>query len=81
MRMASSVGSAGWEVARSGTEVAAFLVDGFLAGAVLFFFGGVAAFFFDSGALILPLGGEAESSVGLFSTGFFGFLATILFPF
>ena len=63
-------------------EVVGFLVEGFLAVAVFFFFARVAAFFFGSGALTLPLAeGAAASSAGLFSTGVFGFLATVLFRF
>ena len=82
MRISSSVGSTGREVAGFAAEVVGFLVDGFLAAAVFFFFPGVVAFFFCSGALALPLAeGAAASSAGLFSTGFFGFLATVRFRF
>jgi hypothetical protein len=66
-----------------GEEAAGCLVDGFLAAAGFFFFPGAAvlrAFFFGSGALILPLAeGAVASSAGLFSTDVFGFLATVLF--
>jgi hypothetical protein len=63
-------------------EVAGFLVEGFLAAAGFFFFPGGAAFFFGSGGLTSPLAeGAAASSAGLFSTGVFGFLATIRFRF
>ena len=58
------------------------LIGGFLVVAGFFFFPAVAAFFFGSGALNLPLAeGAAASSAGLFSTGVFGFLATVLFRF
>lgn len=58
------------------------MVDAFLAAAGFFFFPVMAAFFFGSGALILPLAeGATALSAGLVSTGVFGFLATGLFRF
>ena len=81
MRISSSVGSTGLEVAGFAAGIVDCLVAGFLAAAGFFFFPMVAAaraFFFGSGALILPLAeGEVPSSAGLFSTGVFGFLATV----
>lgn len=63
-------------------EVVGFLADDFFTAADAFFFAGVIAFFFGAGGLILPLAeGAAASSAGLFSTGVFGFLATVLFRF
>src|SRR2546430_2454553 len=81
MRISSSVGSTGLEAAGFAAGVVDCLVAGFLGAAGFFFFPMVAAaraFFFGSGALILPLAeGAVPSSAGLFSTGVLGFLATV----
>lgn len=82
MRISSSVGSGGRELAGFVAEVTGFLDGGFFAVAGFFFFARVAASFFGSDALNFPLAeGAAASSAGLFSTGVFGFLATVRFRF
>jgi hypothetical protein len=80
MRISLSVGSTGREAVGFVAGVAGFLATG-----GFFFFPGAAAardFFFGSGALTLPLAeGAAALSADLFSTGVFGFLATVRFRF
>lgn len=63
-------------------EVVGFLAEDFFTAAGAVFFAGVIAFFFGPGGLISPLAeGAVASAAGLFSTGVFGFLATVLFWF